>query len=310
MYERRVDKEQPPRPATPAGDPGEGGAAASSVQKRALAAELRRARLAAGLSTTQIAPEVGLSEPDLSRLETGQVTASVGETARWSHAVGASDRVKRQLLSLAAAASEVITLPYWLQTDVVALQEELSRLEASSPVQRACMVGLIPGLLQTREYAQMIIEFNALPKADLDAAVDARIRRQALIYDPARRFEFILSESALMWSCLGAPQALLADQLRHIAELADLPNVSIGIIRADAQTRVPFTQTYFIYEQASFEGSPEPVDIVFLETPPAAIIITDPLAVRSYRRDLSWLSEGAEFGAGAVDLIWRQKGEL
>jgi transcriptional regulator with XRE-family HTH domain len=302
-----VDKDHRPPPVTSAKDPHEGAQAASSPQTGELAAELRRIRLAAGLSRVQIAREVGLSEPDLSRLETGQVTPSASEVARWSYAVGASDRVRQQLLSLAAAASEVIALPYWLQTDVVALQDEASRLEASSPSQRTCLVGLIPGLLQTREYAEMIMEFNALPKADHLAAVDARIRRQAVIHDPARRFEFILSESGLKWTRPGMSRTVLRNQIRHITELTELPNISVGVIRANAQTKVPFMQSYYIFEDVSFEGSADKIDLVLLETPPAAIVITDPMAVRSYRRDLSWLREAAEFGADAVNMVRRRR---
>jgi transcriptional regulator with XRE-family HTH domain len=303
-----VDKEHRPEPATPGADLEGLGAAVSSAPKRVLAAELRRTRLAAGLSRNEIAQEVGLAETDLSRLETGQVTPSVGEVARWSYAVGASDRVKQHLLALAQAASEVIALPYWLQTDVVALQEELSRIEASSPSQRTCLAGLVPGLLQTREYAQMVMEFNALPRADLDAAVNARMSRQAIIHDSQRQFEFILSESGLNWSSPGTSQIVLSDQVSHIAELAELPNVSVGVIRANVQTRVPFMQSYYIYEQAVFEGSVDRIDIVLLETPAAAIIISDPLAVRGYRRDLSWLREAAEFGPDALNTAWRKKG--
>jgi hypothetical protein len=214
--------------------------------------------------------------------------------------------VKQRLLSLAAAASEVIALPHWLQTDVVALQEELSRLEASSPSQRTCLMGLVPGLLQTREYAEKIMEFNALPQADQDAAVDARMKRQSLIHDPARRFEFILSDTGLKWSRPGTSQTVLRNQIRHIADLAELPNVSIGVVRADAQTNAPFIQSYYIYESASVEGSTDKVDLVMLETPPAVILIRDPLAVRSYRRDLSWLREAAEFGADAVNRVWHR----
>jgi transcriptional regulator with XRE-family HTH domain len=302
-----VEKDHHPSLVTPAGDRHEGAQAASSSQTGELAAELRRIRLAAGLSRVQIAREVGLPEPDLSRLETGQVTASVGEVARWSYAVGASDRVRKQLLLLAAAASEVITLPHWLQVDLVALQEEVSRLEASSPSQRTCLVGLVPGLLQTREYAEMVMEFSALPKTDQDAAVDARMRRQAVIHDSERRFEFILSESGLKWSRPGVSRSVLRNQVRRIAELAELPNISIGVIRANTQTIVPLMQSYYIFEDVSVEGSADKIDLVMLETPPAAILITDPMAVRSYRRDLSWLREAAEFGADAINMAQRRR---
>jgi transcriptional regulator with XRE-family HTH domain len=304
-YERIVDDDRHQQPVTPAEDMGEGGRATPSVQGRELAAELRRIRLAAGLSRNEIAQEVGLPEPDLSRLETGQVIPSVGEVARWSHAVGASDRVKEQLRSLAVAVSKVTALPNWLGTDVVALQEELRQLEASSMSQRTCLVGLIPGLLQTREYAGMIMEFNALPKDDQDAAVNARLMRQAIIQDPRRRFEFILSEAGLRWSRPGTSRTVLRNQIRYIAELSELSNISIGVVRSGAQTKVPFIQSYYIYEDASLPGSKETVDLVVLETPPAAIVISDPMAVRGYRRDLSWLREAAEFGADAVNRIGR-----
>lgn len=302
-----MDKDHRPPPVTSAKDPHEGAQDASSPQAGELAAELRRIRLAAGLSRGQIAREVGLPEPDLSRLETGQVTPSPSEVARWSYAVGASDRVKKQLLSLSAVASEVIALPHWLQTGVVALQDEASRLEASSPSQRTCLVGLIPGLLQTCEYAEMIMEFNALPQADHLAAVDARMRRQAVIHDPARKFEFILSESGLKWRRPGMSRTALQNQIRHITELAELPNLSVGVIRTNAQTKVPFMQSYYIFEDVSFEGSENKIDLVLLETPPAAIVITDPMAVRSYRRDLSWLREAAEFGADAINMVRRRR---
>jgi transcriptional regulator with XRE-family HTH domain len=302
-----ADKDPRRRPVTSAADKGAGDRAVPSAQQQKLAAELRRTRLAAGRSTDDIAQEVGLPEPYLSSLETGQVIPSVGEVARWSDAVGASDRVRKQLRSLAIAVSEVIALPYWLQADVVALQQELGQLEASSMSQQTCLVGLVPGLLQTRKYTAMVMEFNALPAEDQEAAVNARLMRQAIIQDPERSFEFILTEAGLRWSRPGTSRAVLHDQILHIAQLSELPNISIGVVRSGAQTEVPFIQSYYIYEKASLGGSGEPVDLVVLETPPAAIVISDPMAVREYRRDLSWLREAAEFGADAILRIGRSR---
>jgi hypothetical protein len=131
--------------------------------------------------------------------------------------------------------------------------------------------------------------------------------RQAIIQDPERSFEFILTEAGLRWSRPGTSRAVLHDQILHIAQLSELPNISIGVVRSGAQTEVPFIQSYYIYEKASLGGSGEPVDLVVLETPPAAIVISDPMAVREYRRDLSWLREAAEFGADAILRIGRSR---
>jgi transcriptional regulator with XRE-family HTH domain len=302
-----ADKDPRRRPVTSAADKGADGRPAASDQQRQLAAGLRRARLAAGRSTDDIAQAVGLPEPYLSGLETGQVIPSVGEVARWSAAVGASDQVRKELRSLALAGSKVIALPYWLQADVVALQQELGQLEASSMSHQTCLLGLVPGLLQTRKYAAMVMDFNAFPAEEQEAAINARLMRQEIIQDPERSFVFILTEAGLRWSRPGTPRAVLRDQILHIAELSELPHISIGVVRSGAQTNVPFIQSYYIYEKASLVGSMEPVDLVVLETPPAAIAISDPMAVREYRRDFNWLREAAEFGADAVLRIGRPR---
>jgi transcriptional regulator with XRE-family HTH domain len=275
----------------------------SRGQRQELAAELRRIRLLSGLSHTEVARQTGLSESSVSRLESGQVLPSFDEVDHWSYAVGASKRVREQLRALTeAAATQVMALRPWLKAGLAAMQEDVGRLEASAAAVRSCEPFIVPGLLQTPEYAKRIMDTIPRPRAELEAGASARIARQAVVQDPARSFEFIVTEYGLRWSPLGTSRAVLSAQLHHISELAELPNVSVGVIRTGAQTKVPLVP-FIIFEGVQVEDSVGQIDIVMLEPVTPVIVVTDPVDVHRYVSHLGWLREAADFGADAVSMI-------
>jgi transcriptional regulator with XRE-family HTH domain len=270
-------------------------------KRQELAAELRRTRLLAGLSHREVADQAGLSQSDVSQLESGQVSPSLDEVHQWSYAVGASKRVSEQLVALTeAVATEVTSLRPWLQAGAVAAQEDIGRLEASAACVRSCEPFLVPGLLQTREYAKHILNAFPRPVAELEAAASARFARQAVVHDPSRRFEIIVTDYGLRWAPLGTPRAVLSAQISHINQLAELPNVSVGVIRAGVQTKVPL-MPFNHYEGVEVKGSATRIDIVMMETPASVIVVTDPVDVRTYSNHFAWLREAADFGPEAVN---------
>jgi len=279
----------------------------SNGQRQELAAELRRIRLLAGLSHDEVARKTGLSESNVSRLEAGQALPSLDEVDHWSYAVGASQRVREQLRVLAAAAAtEVLAFRPWLHAGPVATQEDVGRLEASAVAIRSCEPLVVPGLLQTADYARQVIGAFSRPRAELEAVTAARIARQKIMRDPSRNFEFIVTDYGLRWSPIGTPRAIMSAQLEHISEVAELPNVSVGVIRAGMQTKVPVAE-FTLYEGVQAEGAGSRVDIVMIETPAPLIVITDPTDVRNYHYHLAWLREAADFGPAAVSRIGSRK---
>lgn len=64
--------------------------------------------------------------------------------------------------------------------------------------------------------------------ADLDAAVVARLKRQTPLYQPERRFEFLLTESVLRW--LPVPADVMRGQLDRLHTVVSLPNVRFGVL--------------------------------------------------------------------------------
>ena len=95
---------------------------------------------------------------------------------------------------------------------------------------------IIPGLLQTAEYARArfaegVQLFNT--PNDIDYAVRTRMQRQEMLYRRDKRFHFVLTEAALRYRRC-AIEVLLA-QLDRLMSLSALPNVKLGIIGFETQ---------------------------------------------------------------------------
>ncbi len=159
----------------------------------------------------------------------------------------------------------------------------------------------IPGLFQTAEYSAAIlsyfIEFLDAPN-DLDAALQARMERQRIIYSGNRRFVVLLEENALRVR-VGSPDTM-AGQLDRLLATISLPRVSLGIIPQAALRRTVTQVGFWIYDNA----------MVGVETPTAKLEITQPREVRQYTGMFEHLRQSAVHGAQARSLITRALIEL
>jgi Domain of unknown function (DUF5753) len=219
------------------------------------------------------------------------------------------------LLALAeAAAGEVATFRIGLSSGLAAVQDSVGDLEASARVVRNFQPGIIPGLLQTAEYARRIMAL-----ADIGhhgghaAAVAARLGRQQALHDPARSFEFLLTEAALRYrpapppmrtTQLGSRRDPLTNQARtaqldHLAAVVTLETISFGVISADAQMHAITRCGFILYEHRT--GGQQPLAAV--ETPHASLYASDPADIALYREQLDRLRRSAVYGAAALDIV-------
>ena len=171
-----------------------------------------------------------VSQKTISRIERGDSLPSLPQVTVWARATGApADRLAVLTGLLEAAVNEVATFRDKLTDGLMAVQLEVRELESSSGTVRNFQTGIIPGLLQTAEYARRVMEMaNIRNDANLAAAVAARLERQQALHDKSRDFEFLMTEAALRWR--PGPPELLAAQLDHIAALATLDTVELGVI--------------------------------------------------------------------------------
>jgi transcriptional regulator with XRE-family HTH domain len=192
-----------------------------------------RMRRAAGLTGEQLADALGWPErtgrPKVSKIENGRQLPSPDDIRAWAQATGHPDEAG-DLLDLLADVQTVHTR--WrreLRRGHAAAQEDLDRQTRAATRIRNAEIALIPGLLQTAGYARAILAQTAAihGTSDVDATVEARMRRQEVLYDQSKTFEFVTTEAALR--LLPCPPQVMAGQLDRLMSM-DLPNVTLGII--------------------------------------------------------------------------------
>ena len=105
--------------------------------------------------------------------------------------------------------------------------------EDKATVIRSWTPGVIDGMLQTKDYARSLL--STVPGVTVDvigARLASRMQRQQRVLCRAEPplSSFVIDELSL-YRCVGSPEAMAA-QMRHLAEVAALPHVTIQILPA------------------------------------------------------------------------------
>jgi len=248
-------------------------------------------RKAAGMSQTSAAVRAGFGsgggQVRLSRIETGQFTPTEDEVRRLCDAYAAPPALRSLCLLWAArdirdggVSSRVIL------ASAAGHQARLGAVEEASQQIRAWQPLLIPGLLQTEDYARAVFS-DRLSGAAADAAVAAR-RARTRILDSGRSFTFVISEGALRWN---AGPAVMRGQFAHLAEAAG--RYRVGVI---AQRQV--VTTFPVHGFGLFDDR-----LVVAGMRHAAVLIGDAASVAEYVAWFAKLEGLAVFGAEAQDVI-------
>lgn len=256
-----------------------------------LGAALRNLRLAAGLTGTQAAERTGMSQPKISKIETGRLLPSVRDVRTLLALYRADPDLRAGLLEIAdrlhASVESNRTI---LRRGAARRQAQLGQMEAEAHELRYFSLLVLPGLLQTAEYMRRIFALE-LSGAELARAVSARQERQQLLYDAGKEFTFVLSEAALRWRF--CPDDVMAAQAGHIASLATLANVEVGVIPLDSRPgNVPMH---------GFQVFDDRLVTVGLEH--AVVTVTDPRDIEIYLKLFATMAGAAEFGLGARELL-------
>jgi transcriptional regulator with XRE-family HTH domain len=199
--------------------------------KKRLGAFLRGVRQRAGKSMDDAAGHLRVERPTVSRYETGEALPV------WS--------TVHMLLSFCDATEEEVAEAARLHED--AKDEPRSvRLPAGAPKayrklvnaerdaarERVLAPYVIPGLLQTRRYAQALEEAaHVFYKPDMrpDGVIAARMNRQKPLEGPDPIELHLLLDEAVIYREIGGPE-VLREQLEHLLDLAERPNITLQVI--------------------------------------------------------------------------------
>ncbi|MGH3320567.1 MAG: helix-turn-helix domain-containing protein [Streptosporangiaceae bacterium] len=276
------------------------------VQRARLGAELRRLRLLAGLSGRKLAAHIGIGQASVSRIENAQAVPSLPEVMAWADAVGASEESRAVLVGLTESAlNEVEAWRTSQQAGMPALQADVAALEATAQTLRIFQPTIVPGLLQTAEYARQVFTASDVTgRGEYAPAVAARVERQQILYESGRVFEFVLTEPALRWRA--GPPSVLRPQLDRVVTVSTLDNVSVGVIPIGTTTPVIPWVGFNLYENRTDDDR----SFVTIETPHARVTVSDPEDVRIYQAHMGQLRRVAVWGDDARSLLARMSREV
>jgi transcriptional regulator with XRE-family HTH domain len=274
------------------------------TQPDGLADRLRAIRTQAGPSGKQLAARLGWPASKVSRIENGRQMPSSTDVAHWADACGASAEATADLQGLLTEArTEHRDWQRRTRHGQSAVQASYNKLTEDARLIRYFETVYVPGFLQTAEYARRVLAemvvLHRISVDDVDAAVATRMRRQHMLYDPGKRFEFLLTEPVLRWML--CPADVMRGQLDRLQTIIGVPNIRFGVIPLNAATPLQTApqNSFHLYDRTGV-----------VETFVGETVHRDDESAAAYARAMDRLWEDAVTGDGARQLIVRAVNDL
>lgn len=257
--------------------------------REVLGQQLRDLRKDAGLTGRGLAVLAGWHSSKVSKIEYGKQTPSEDDIRVWCRHTSAESQVPDLIAAVRNIESMYVEWRRMLSVGTRRRQNASRRLESNTKLMRWYEPILVPGILQTAEYARevmrRVIEFYDVPD-DLDAGVAERMERQTTLYRGDHRFHFILAQQALTTMVGGVD--VMVGQLDRLLAVMSLPRVAFGIIPHHSEYRTP-TNQFIIFDNR----------LVHVETVSAELSISQPREVALYNKAFQELTQQADTGSAA-----------
>ncbi|MFF2385167.1 helix-turn-helix domain-containing protein [Streptomyces sp. NPDC058108] len=269
--------------------------------REALGGRLRELRTEAGLQGKDLAERLGWQRSKVSRLETGKQTATAADLEAWALALDAPAEVADLHSRLRGLESQQRSWRRQLATGHRAVQDRYVAEYRRTATVRGYEATVIPGLFQTPDYARHLLILNAelmQSPRDTDAAVNARMRRQEVLYAGDKTFRVLVWEGAL--HALVGPAEVMAGQLDRLIGLIGLPQISLSIVPLGARLKLSPKHGFWIFDE----------ERVVVETISTEFTLESAEDVNLYGRVWDRLEESAVHGQQARRLIGRARASL
>jgi transcriptional regulator with XRE-family HTH domain len=181
---------------------------------------LGRERIRAGFTTQDaFAAKLGYDRSTVTKAESGNRAPSAEVLAAWCAACGLDPEYWEEWAALARATDGPIAP--WFE-DWLHAEREAHLLRIWSPL-------LIPGLLQTPEYARAVLGVAYEDEQEISDQVALRIGRQAILERPNPPQVTVVLYEYVLHHLIGSP-AIMADQLEHVATMTERLHMSIHVL--------------------------------------------------------------------------------
>lgn len=277
----------------------------STVPRRQVGRLMRQLREQAGISLMAAAEELEFSRARMYRIENGEVPVRKHDVIAMCTVYSATGRMTEVLIGLAQESKAKgwwhaygDAVPAWFEL-YVGMEQAAGSLRSFAP-------SVIPGLLQTREYAESVFRsWIGDDDAAVDAAVAVRLERQSLlsrVRPAAPRLDVIIEEGVL--------RRVIADtlgmqkQLAHLVNASTRPNIGVRVIpfRAGPHKAASSGQFTILDFPAVGTTSPEPTTI-YCENLTGALYLDKVKEVEAYETVWAGLEAVALSRSASDDLI-------
>jgi transcriptional regulator with XRE-family HTH domain len=262
----------------------------STMRMRYVGRVLSDWRSRAGLTGDVVAERLTWARSKISKLENASQTITSADVISMAVVYGVSEAERDELVDEVEHATE---RGWWLSYGDAVTAKQFDRYvdfetEAISLVNFE--IDLVPGLLQTEDYARAIAHAFT-PSADDDQIqhrVELRKRRQARLFaDRPIELDAVVNEGALRQLVGG--RDVMCTQLKHLARIAHLPNVSIRMIPFGVGAYPAMGRPFVILR---FDR-PEWLDVAYQENLNSCIYVEHPAEVEQYTAAYTGLCERA-----------------
>lgn len=231
----------------------------------------------------------------LSQWELGIRVPPIEEVARILGYLRVDRAVTNRILALAQHVKD----PNWLDSnpsDLPAALTGVMQCERSASLITNWSPLIIPGLLQTPDYARALLAASEIKVEDVDARLTARLKRQRILSgcEPVR-LKVIISELAIR-EVVGEAD-IMSDQIDHLLSLAVTSNISVRIVPADVGYHQGKLGMFTLYD---FPSDPS---IVLIEHHHASAFLNELDAIAAYRKLVKLLSGKALTEDASRDLL-------
>ncbi|GAB0105209.1 helix-turn-helix transcriptional regulator [Nocardia sp. JMUB6875] len=254
------------------------------------------------MSGRVLAEQAGWHESKVSKIEHGIRPASEADIRTYCEILDASEQLPDLLATVRNIDSAYVEWRRVLSAGTKRGQHALTKLSERTKLMRVYQPYVVPGLLQTADYARAIlrqaIDFYRIPD-DLEDGVAKRLERQRILYSGDRRFHILMGEQALRTGV--ADEGVMTGQLDRLIAVIGLPRVTFGIVPAESYCPAPATN-FVMYDRS----------MVTVEGVTAELKVTQPREIAIYGRAFNMLASQSVTGEAARRLIraaisWRSE---
>jgi transcriptional regulator with XRE-family HTH domain len=278
-----------------------------TVRRRRLGTELRNLRESNGYKLEEVAAQLGVAPSTLSRIETGKAPTKSAYLNQLLEMYGVVDAGQRQVL--VDMAREGHRKGWWAAYDDVLPSgfDIYVGLEAETAAVRSYEISVVPGLLQTPDYARAVLRemFPRHGAGQIDRLVDLRMERQRRLDDDPPLEVWAILDEAVVRRPVGGKQ-VMRDQLDRLLDLALRASITLQVLPFDCGAHAGHGGPFSILEFPNRSDG----EVAYVESVAGILYLEKEREVRTRVEAFDRLRAAALAPAASVELIARVAQEL